>query len=131
MPSIESDVLHWLVVKPYVYFETHLKGIADENAATAQIEGLVTPLTENLTTYFQSEITTLLSADGTLSEAAVAAILQPKNDTAIAIVVSGLSKINPVVGTIVSGLSAYAVGLVPGAIATAYAAAVAALKKVA
>jgi hypothetical protein len=130
MCNFFSDIFHFLVVKPYVYFATHLEGSKVENTATSQVTALESPVVSALEGEFQAQVGKLLGQNGALTESAVVALLQPQVDTLIANAIGSVKTTNPIINAVESQIIAYAQGQVPNLINAAYSAAVAEIKKV-
>ena len=130
MSNLFSDIFNFLVVKPYVYFATHLEGSKVENTATAQVTALESPVVSALEGEFQSEVSKLLGQNGALTESAVVALLEPQVDTLIANAIGSVKTTNPIINAVEAQITAYAQGQVPNLINAAYNAAVAEIQKV-
>jgi len=130
MGNLFGDIFHFLVVKPYVYFATHLEGSKVENTAIAQVTALESPVVSALESEFQAQIGKLLGQNGALTESAVVALLEPEVDTLIANAIGSVKTTNPIINAVEAQVTAYAQGQVPNLINAAYNAAVAQIKKV-
>ena len=130
MSNIFNDIFHFLVVKPYVYFTTHLEGHKVEDAATAKITALEAPVVAALESEFQAQVAKYLGQNGALTESAVVALLEPQVDTLIDNAIGAVKTTNPIINAVEAQIVAYAKGQVPNLINTAYNAAVSQIKKV-
>lgn len=123
-----QKIWNFAVVKPGTWLVSQIEGVKEKAPTEAELTALGEPVVALAETKFETAVSTLLTADPSLTEAAIAAKVIPTADAIIVEVISEVKTTNAAINAVEQYVEAYVESLVPTLVQNAYNAVTSTLK---